>query len=53
MDIKKAAIVGFGAIGCTYGRRLYNLMGDNFAVIAGGNRAKRLRENGETINGEK
>ncbi len=53
MDIKKAAIVGFGAIGCTYGRRLYNLMGDNFAVIAGGNRAKRLREKGETINGEK
>ena len=53
MDIKKAAIVGFGAIGCTYGRRLYNLMSDNFAVIAGGNRAKRLREKGETINGEK
>ena len=53
MEIKKAAIVGFGAIGATYGRRLYNLMGDNFAVIAGGSRAKRLRENGETINGEK
>ncbi|MCJ7855523.1 ketopantoate reductase family protein [Lachnospiraceae bacterium NSJ-143] len=51
--INKAAIVGFGAIGCIYGRRLYHLMGDNFAVIAGGKRAERLRLNGETINGEK
>ena len=53
MEITKAAIIGFGAIGCVYGRRLYNLMGDNFAVVAGGQRAERLRKNGETINGEK
>ena len=44
--INKAAIVGFGAIGCIYGRRLYHLMGENFAVIAGGKRAERLRLNG-------
>ena len=53
MEIKKAAIVGFGAIGTIYGRRLYKLMGNDFAVIAGGRRAERLRNEGQTINGEK
>ncbi|MCQ4725726.1 2-dehydropantoate 2-reductase [Anaerotignum faecicola] len=53
MKINKAAIIGFGAIGCVYGKKLYKLMGNNFAVVAGGKRAERLRQNGETINGEK
>ena len=51
--IKTAAIVGLGAIGCIYARRLLHYMGDDFAVIAGGKRAERIRQNGETINGEK
>lgn len=53
MEIKRAAIIGFGAIGGVYGRRLYHLLGDDFAVAAGGERAKRLRVNGVTVNGDK
>ena len=34
MKINKAAIIGFGAIGCVYGKKLYKLMGNNFAVVA-------------------
>ncbi len=51
--IKKAALVGLGAIGTIYARRLWQYMGDDFAVVAGGKRAERIRKNGETINGEK
>lgn len=51
--IERAAIIGFGAIGAVYGRRLAKYMGDGFAVIAGGKRGERLKENGVVINGEK
>ena len=52
MQIKTAAIIGLGAIGCVYGRRLVKYMGDEFAVIAGGKRGDKLRENGIVIDGE-
>lgn len=52
MQIKTAAIIGFGAIGCVYGRHLIKYMGDDFAVIAGGKRGDKLRENGIVIDGE-
>ena len=51
MHIKRAAIIGFGAIGCVYGRHLYDYLGDDFAVIAGGKRGERLKRDGAVING--
>ena len=51
--IERAAIIGFGAIGAVYGRRLAKYMGEDFAVIAGGKRGERLKKNGVAINGEK
>ena len=41
MEIKKAALVGFGAIGCVYAKNLIKSIGDDFVVIAGGSRATR------------
>lgn len=35
MEIKKAALVGFGAIGCVYAKNLIKSIGDDFVVIAG------------------
>jgi 2-dehydropantoate 2-reductase len=51
MEIKKAALIGLGAIGSVYGHLLHNAYDGNFSVIAGGERAKRLRENGVKVNG--
>lgn len=52
MEIKKAALVGFGAIGCIYAKNLIKSIGDDFVVIAGGNRAERIRSKGVIVNGE-
>lgn len=52
MEIKKAALVGFGAIGCVYAKNLIKSIGDDFVVIAGGNRAERIRSKGVIVNGE-
>lgn len=52
MEIKKAALVGFGAIGCVYAKNLIKSIGDNFVVIAGGSRAERIRSKGVIVNGE-
>lgn len=51
MEIKNVALVGFGAIGCVYAKRLVDYLGDNFAVIAGGARAERIRQKGVVVNG--
>lgn len=51
MEIKKAALIGMGAIGTVYGRLLHEACGQDFAVLAGGSRAERLRKNGVTLNG--
>ncbi|MCJ7854755.1 ketopantoate reductase family protein [Lachnospiraceae bacterium NSJ-143] len=53
MKINNVAMVGFGAIGCVYARRIVKSLGENFAVVAGGKRAQRIRNYGETVNGEK
>lgn len=53
MNIKNVAMVGLGAIGTTYARRIIKVKDIDFAVVAGGKRAERIRKNGETINGEK
>lgn len=44
-------MIGLGAMGAYFAPRLYEEFGDNFRVIAGGDRKKRLEENGIVING--
>lgn len=51
MEITRTALIGLGAIGTVYGRMLHETYGREFAVIAGGERAQRLREKGATVNG--
>lgn len=52
MKIKKAALLGLGAVGCTLAPGLYNSLGeDNFYVIASGSRREKLEQNGKRING--
>jgi 2-dehydropantoate 2-reductase len=51
MEIKNAAIIGLGAIGSVYGNLLHRAYGQNFAAIADGARAERLRKNGVKVNG--
>ena len=51
MKINNTALVGFGAIGCVYARNLMKCYGDDFAVIAGGSRAEKIRK-GTALNGE-
>lgn len=52
MNIRKIALIGMGAVGSVYGKFLYDKYENNFVVIAGGLRVKRLEERGATINGE-
>ena len=53
MEFKTAALIGAGAVGAFFIRGLSASMGDNFCVIASGERASRLRNKGLVINGEK
>lgn len=46
MNIKNVAMVGLGAIGTTYARRIIKVKDIDFAVVAGGKRAERIRKNG-------
>lgn len=49
--IQSAALIGLGSMGSFFAPGLYNVLGDNFCVIAEGERRKRLEEKGVTING--
>lgn len=51
MEIKNAAIIGLGAIGSVYGNLLHRAYGRNFAAVADGARAERLRKSGVKVNG--
>ena len=53
MEIRQAAIVGAGAVGAYFIRGMQPAMGERFMVLAEGNRAQRLKENGLVINGER
>lgn len=44
-------LIGLGAMGAYFAPRLYEEFGEKFRVIAGGDRKKRLEENGIVING--
>ena len=50
-QIHSVALIGLGAMGAYFAPRLYEEFGENFRVIAGGDRKKRLEEKGITING--
>ena len=50
MEFKNVAMIGIGAIGSVYGERIYNVYGDNFLVVAGGERGKKLKSQGITVN---
>lgn len=53
MEIKKVAIIGAGAIGSYFIEGLSEKLGDNFWVVAEGERKARLTEGGIVINGKK
>lgn len=50
-QIKKISLIGLGAMGVFFAPRLYETYGDNFRIIAEGERKKRLETQGVTING--
>lgn len=50
MKINRIALIGLGAMGVFFAPRLYDTYGDNFYVIAEGERKKRLETQGVTIN---
>lgn len=45
-------MIGMGAVGCAYGKNLYDLNPENFKVIASGERKNRYEKNGFVINGK-
>ena len=53
MEMKNAALIGLGAMGVFFAPRMAEHLGrENFCVIAGGERKKRLEEQGVTVNGK-
>lgn len=53
MKIKNVALLGAGAVGAYFIRGLSERMGENFCVVAKGERKKRLEEDGLLINRKK
>jgi len=52
VEIKTAAMIGMGAVGAVYAKRLHHQYDAHFFAIADHERAKRLRRNGVTLDGE-
>lgn len=52
MSNKQIAVIGMGAVGTVYGKRLYDTYGDGFAVIANGKRAEKLKSKGAVLNNQ-
>jgi 2-dehydropantoate 2-reductase len=53
MEIKKAMLIGLGAIGCVYSKLILENSGCEFYVIADGKRAEKIAGNGFSVNGRK
>ncbi len=51
MEIRKVALIGAGAIGGYIVWGTADVLGDNLVVVAEGERAKRLKSRGITVNG--
>lgn len=52
MEFRTVALIGAGAVGCFFIRGLSDVLGNNFCLVADGERAGRLRDQGLVINGE-
>ena len=52
MELKSAALMGAGAVGAYFIWGLSKQLGENFCVVAEGERAERLKRDGLEINGE-
>ncbi|WP_068677428.1 ketopantoate reductase family protein [Oceanobacillus sp. Castelsardo] len=52
-SIQTVSLVGLGAIGAIFGKKLQNYLGDKFQVIVNKERMERYQKTGITINGEK
>lgn len=50
MSIKKVSIIGTGAIGATFAATIHDHIGDNLRIIASGERYKRYKAKGFSIN---
>lgn len=51
--MKKIVVIGLGALGCAYASKLYLMNPQGLKIIAGGERAKRYKEEGFLINGKR
>jgi 2-dehydropantoate 2-reductase len=51
-EIHTVKLIGLGAMGCFFAPKLHKCLGDDFKVIASGERRKKLEEKGVTINGK-
>lgn len=51
-EIKTVSLIGMGAIGAYFASHLSKYLGNNFRVIADGERAEKLKKEGLDINGE-
>ena len=49
--IEKVALIGLGAIGAFFADRFVDMLGDDLRIVAGGERAERLKKDGMIING--
>lgn len=49
-SINKVTLIGLGAMGSYLAPRLYDNLGENFRILASGERKKRLSEQGITVN---
>ena len=52
MEFRTVALIGAGAVGCFFIRGLSDVLGNDFCLVADGERADRLRNQGLVINGE-
>lgn len=50
MSIKQVALIGAGAVGGVYAKCLHNKYGNNFYIVANGNRKERIQKQGITVN---
>lgn len=51
-DIKTVTLLGLGAIGAFFADKMQPILGENFRVIAAGERAARIKKDGLVINGK-
>lgn len=50
MQINKVTLIGLGAMGVFFAPHMYDQLGNNFRILASGERKERLETKGVTIN---